>query len=89
MKKLLAILLTAAMVISLAACGAGQESTPAPTETTQTTEAPETTLAPTEPTEPPVDPDASAAENWQYDCSGYPEESEKIYAAVFGEFLKY
>ncbi len=89
MKKLLAILLTAAMVISLAACGAGQESTPAPTETTQATEAPETTPASTEPTEPPVDPDASAAENWQYDYAGYPEESEKIYAAVFGEFLKY
>ncbi len=89
MKKLLAILLTAAMVISVAACGAGQESTPAPTETTQATEAPETTPAPTEPTEPPEDLGAKAAENWQYDPSGYSEESEKVYAAIFGEYLKY
>ena len=44
MKKLLAILLSLAMVLSLAACGGKQEPTTAPA----TTEAPATTAAPTE-----------------------------------------
>ncbi len=53
MKKTLALILTLAMVLSMAACGAKQESTPAPTEPPKTTEAP-TTEAPT--TEAPTEP---------------------------------
>ena len=91
MKKLLALLLIAAMLLSLAGCGAKPESTAVPTEAVQTTtEAPSTEEVPTQPTASTEDVSGlSAAENWQYDSSGYLEESAKIYEEVFGEYLKY
>ena len=61
MKKALALILTLAMVLSLAACGSPKETTAAPTEPPKTTEAPTTeaptTAAPTTeaPTEPPLE----------------------------------
>ena len=88
MKKRLAAWLMAAAVLSLAACGAGQESTPAPSETIPTAEAPETTApVPTESTED-LDP-LGAADSWRYDTSGYFAESDQIYEAVFGEYYQY
>ena len=48
MKKLLAFVLSMVMVISLAACGSKQETTPVPTTPAPTTPAP-TTPAPTTP----------------------------------------
>ena len=57
MKKLLAFVLTLAMVLSLTACGSPKETTAAPTEAPKTTAAPTEapTAAPTEaPTEPAV-----------------------------------
>ena len=59
MKKALALILTLAMVLSLAACGETPATTAAPTEAPKTTEAPATTVAPTtaEPTtEAPTEP---------------------------------
>lgn len=61
MKKALALILTLAMLLSLAACGGQKETTAAPTEAPKTTEAPATTVPPTtaEPTtEAPTEPAA-------------------------------
>ena len=54
MKKLLALLLTVAMVLSLAACGPNtDQTTQAPAQTTQ---APDQTKAPDQPTQAPDQP---------------------------------
>ncbi len=92
MKKLLALLLTAVMVLSLAACGGKQETTAAPetTKAPETTAAPETTKAPETTAEPTVDPDTlNAADTWEYDTSKYYEDSEKVYDSILGEYLEY
>lgn len=91
MKRFIAIIISVLLVFQLAACGGHEGTTEAESTepVTTTAEAPETTPAPTEPTEPPEDLDVSAAENWQYDISGYFEESKKIYDEIFGEYLKY
>ena len=89
MKKLLALLLTVVMVLSLAACGGQKESTPAATTPEATTKAPETTAPATTP-EPTVDPDTlNAADTWQYDTSKYYEDSQKIYDSILGEYYEY
>ena len=97
MKKLLALLLAAAMVLSLAACGGDTPasstagSSAAPASTAAPTEAP--TTAPTEaptvaPTEDPADAQL-AKDVWAYDTSKYYEDSEKVYDAILGEYYKY
>ena len=56
MKKTLALILTLAMVLSMAACGGQKETTAAPTEAPKTTEAPTTEAPTTEaPTEAPLE----------------------------------
>lgn len=93
MKKLLALLLTAAMILSLAACGeqptpgSSDDTTPA-VSTEGTTEA-DTTEAPSvTPTEDP-DADKLAVDVWSYDTAQYYEDSEKIYNDILGDYYKY
>ena len=96
MKKFLALILAAAMVLSLAGCGGGTPSTteapktteaaPSTTQAPATTEAPETTEAPTQ---APAD-DRLAAEviGNTYDPADWFAESEELYEEVLGEFLE-
>jgi len=90
MKKILALLLAVAMVLSMVACGSKETTTPAPstseekTEQTTTPEASEKEEAPAEETEGPVeyvDPYADLADD-------YDAQSEAIYYDILGEFYE-
>ena len=93
--KVLAMVLSAAMVASLAACGGGSgstETTAAPAETT-TAAAAETTAAPAETTAPAAEDDGTlmADVNTQdaIDVEAESETSDALYDEIFGEYVEH